>query len=60
MGEQEWICEKCTTNGIVAVWKGDGIYDVVNRIRTQHQELSPGCEEPVGKIKLFNPGGGSE
>lgn len=52
MVDQEWTCEKCSTNGIVAVHKGDGVYDIVNRIRSQHHELSPECDNPVEKIRL--------
>lgn len=52
MVEQEWTCEKCSQNGIVAVFKGDGVYDVVNRIRKQHHELSPECDTRVEEIRL--------
>lgn len=54
--EQEWRCEKCETNGIIAVFKGDGVVEVVHRIANQHQGLSPKCDNSVEAIRLGHRG----
>ncbi len=52
--DQEWTCDKCGVNGIVYVWVGQDVMSVVNRIRDQHKELSPECDNPVRKIRVLN------
>jgi hypothetical protein len=56
LGRQGWHCEACDTAGLVRVTKGNGVWDVIRMIESDHVRASPNCPAPVRTIRVYSDG----
>jgi hypothetical protein len=52
--KQIWFCEGCKTVGVVPFKKGEGVFEVTERIGREHKRMSPNCNHSTNQIRALN------